>query len=93
MVFQPGHIPKKKGTCWVDKDQLLQLIREEATGISPQARRRLADPRIDLIRCARLRARDKGLEFNLEVSDIVVPEYCPVLGIKVYVNVGKRRFQ
>ena len=30
---------------------------------------------------ARYRARQKGIEFNLEVSDIVIPKLCPVLKI------------
>jgi hypothetical protein len=32
---------------------------------------------------ARKRALLKGLEFNLEVTDIIIPEVCPVLGIKL----------
>jgi hypothetical protein len=35
------------------------------------------------------RAALKGLEFNLTKEDLVVPEYCPVLGIKLARGVGK----
>lgn len=32
---------------------------------------------------ARTRARQKGLDFDITVDDIVIPEFCPVLGIKL----------
>jgi len=39
------------------------------------------------------RARDKGLEFNIEVTDIVIPNFCPYLGIELSHKTGhgKRR--
>lgn len=36
----------------------------------------------------RNRARSKGLDFDLTADDIVVPEYCPILGIKLIVVGG-----
>ncbi len=40
---------------------------------------------------AKLRASKKNLHFDIEVSDIVIPEYCPVLGIKLEITRGKRK--
>ena len=38
---------------------------------------------------AKQRCKENGREFNLEVSDIVIPDICPVLGIKLNMNSGK----
>lgn len=51
------------------------------------AARRLAkyrsDPAKILLARARWRARAKGVEFSLNVSDVVIPATCPVLGIRL----------
>jgi hypothetical protein len=46
-----------------------------------------------LLKGARDSARRKGIEFNLELSDIIIPELCPVLGIPIVKNqkLGDRR--
>src|ERR1019366_8526501 len=36
-----------------------------------------------LLQTARRRAKVDGIEFNLDKSDIVIPEVCPVSGIKL----------
>ena len=36
-----------------------------------------------LYNSAKRRAKNKGYDFNIELEDVVVPEFCPVLGIKL----------
>jgi hypothetical protein len=38
---------------------------------------------------ARTRAKKLGIEFTLTISEIEIPEKCPVLGIDLYTNKGK----
>jgi len=39
------------------------------------------DPRKLMLYSARHRAKHKGLDFNIELDDIVIPDVCPVLGM------------
>lgn len=45
--------------------------------------RLLTDPRKQMYSIARLRARKLKLPFNITYEDIYIPEYCPILNIKL----------
>lgn len=44
-----------------------------------------------LLEHARARARKFDMPFNITVEDVVIPEYCPYLNIKITDNNGKGR--
>ena len=46
------------------------------------------NPARHLFMGAKRRAAQKGIPFSIVQSDIVVPEFCPVLGIRLKVNDG-----
>lgn len=47
------------------------------------------NPEKTILNSARSRATKAKLKFNLEVKDMVIPEYCPVLGIKLIKSENK----
>lgn len=50
---------------------------------------RIEKPEKDIWYKAKARAKSCGLDFNIEVSDINIPDLCPVLDIPVFKGVGK----
>lgn len=41
------------------------------------------NPRNRILNTARARAKRKGLEFSLELEDIIIPDKCPYLGVEM----------
>jgi hypothetical protein len=46
------------------------------------------DQRSKMFRGAKSRAKTKGLEFDLTIEDIKIPEYCPILHLKLTAHKG-----
>lgn len=42
-----------------------------------------------ILRTIKHRAKQRGLEFNLEYEDVVIPEVCPVFGFPLVTSVGQ----
>ena len=46
-------------------------------------------PTLAMVSKSKKRAKKAGMEHTITIDDIVIPEYCPVLGIKL--NIGDRK--
>ena len=54
-------------------------------------RRRLKHPEYYLWKAAKKRAKNRSLDFAIEVSDIIIPQLCPLLNIPLVVRTGHNR--
>lgn len=52
-------------------------------------KRRESDPAKALWIAARNRAKLRGIPFTISTTDIIVPEYCPVLGFRLKISSGQ----
>jgi hypothetical protein len=43
-----------------------------------------------MLSAAKARAKESGVQFNIDISDIIVPKTCPVLGIKLSTSGSKQ---
>ena len=75
---------------WFDNqsDEKKQEMYER--GLGKQKQRRKKDPRKPMASDAKKRAKLKNLEFNITFEDVYIPEFCPVLGIELFVSSGTR---
>jgi hypothetical protein len=56
-----------------------------------QTRRRETKRESVLYEQARHRASAKNIPFDIELSDIVIPDFCPILGVPISLETGKGR--
>ncbi len=45
-------------------------------------------PEKQMFRRAKMRAKKFNIEFTIALEDIIIPEYCPILNLKLYVTTG-----
>lgn len=50
---------------------------------------KLKNPNLYLYRAVKARAKMYNIPFNLEESDVVIPNICPVLGIPIKIHTGR----
>jgi hypothetical protein len=88
--------PKRKNLTQEDLDLREALRKEKRKEYTEKNRTKIvarqsewrknnlrAKPEIRLFYAAKKRSKEKNLPFNLDISDIVIPEYCPYLGLKL----------
>lgn len=46
-------------------------------------------PELRMLRRAKQRAKERGLDFDITAEDIVIPTHCPVLGTELKVHKGR----
>jgi hypothetical protein len=67
---------------YADPEKQKKAVREY------ELKKRKENPEYFLWKSAKKRARDKGLDFDITPDDIVIPEFCPYLGIPISHEVG-----
>jgi hypothetical protein len=84
----------KKSLYWKDPDRYRKAAREYGTANTDRKNRwgaawLLNNPRRYLYIKAKTRAKAAGILFGITVDDIVIPDLCPVLGIRLEGGLGK----
>jgi hypothetical protein len=69
------------------EDRVLAIKNDPKSEYRREWRRNIANREKYILRGAKGRAKVRNLEFNLEINDILIPEYCPILGVKLTVGV------
>ena len=74
-----------------NRDKILQK-QKEREGYTEQSRKwRVANYEASILLRAKSSAKKRNMEFNLDVKDIIIPEFCPYLGIALTNILGQGR--
>ncbi len=84
-----GFLHKCKSCQDKYRKQYMQSDEAKANHRLSEAKRRLSNRAAYLWLNAKRRAEAKGLDFDIEISDIIIPEICPVLGIPMIGSSGE----
>lgn len=94
----PGSKEYQKQWCLENKDRLKKTKQEYYLRTKEQTReqrrlyaieRRKKDPATAMLVAAKYRSKQNNIPFNLESSDIILPELCPILGMPLQCHAGK----
>jgi len=85
---------ERQRNYWLNDKELfnskrsINNITEEKKLLRKQQKRndRIKNVTSTLLRNARTRAKEKNLEFNITKNDIIIPEFCPLLNVKLEVG-------
>ena len=97
-----GRVPHCK-ECWTAKYQTIEkyerknAARKEKRKDPKYRKHEMEIDRISnsknissyLLRSAKYRAKKKGIEFTIKSSELVIPTYCPLLGVELKYNEGR----
>jgi len=64
-------------------------LRREQNRVSAENWRR-KNRKASMVSAAKYRAKQQGMDFNIDVSDIIIPEHCPILRIPLTFTDGKQ---
>lgn len=78
---------RERNNAW----QRANKTKRTAQKIECVARSRKERPAYAWFKAARLRAKARGLDFDLQPDDVFIPERCPVLGIPIISQMGSGR--
>ena len=75
---KPENVAKRKKYQQENVDLYRSYVRKYA----------MKNPEKGLLKTAKHRAIKRGIEFNIDLSDIVIPDVCPILGIPLVIADG-----
>lgn len=66
-----------------EKNVIRKKRREQAAKTKPWLTRRKRRPEAYLFNIAKQRSKRRGIEFTITVDDLKMPEFCPLLGVRL----------